>query len=120
MSEENVESYKRAVEASNRHDLEALLEELDPEVEWCPQVVGLGSEVYRGAEGIHELFGDIDETMPDAFSRSLKSATSATASFPLAPPRPRHGERRSDRSPVQPADPLQGRQGDRPSHVPRP
>jgi ketosteroid isomerase-like protein len=67
MSEENVEAYKRAVEASNRRDLEALLEEFDPEVEWYPQVVGLGSEVYRGAEGIRELFADMEETIPDAF-----------------------------------------------------
>ena len=67
MSEENVEAYKRAVEAANRRDLEALLEDLDPEVEWYPQVVGLGSEVYRGAEGIRELFADMEETIPDAF-----------------------------------------------------
>jgi ketosteroid isomerase-like protein len=66
MSEENVEAYKRAVEAGNRGDLEALLEELDPEVEWYPQVVGLGSEVYRGAEGIREVFADMDETIPGA------------------------------------------------------
>ena len=67
MSQENVEAYKRAVEASNRRDLEAMLEEFDPEAEWYPQVVGLGSEVYRGAEGIRELFADMDETIPDAF-----------------------------------------------------
>ncbi len=67
MSEENVEANKRAVEAANRRDLEAMLEEFDPEVEWHPEVVGLGSEVYRGAEGIRELFGDMSETIPDAF-----------------------------------------------------
>jgi hypothetical protein len=31
MSQENVEAYRRAVEAFNRPDTEALLEELDPE-----------------------------------------------------------------------------------------
>jgi ketosteroid isomerase-like protein len=67
MSEENVEAYKRAVEAANRRDLEALLEELDPEVEWYSAVVGMGSEVYRRAEGIREMFRDADETIPDAF-----------------------------------------------------
>jgi ketosteroid isomerase-like protein len=66
MSEENVEAYKRAVEAANRRDLEAMLEEFDPEVEWYPAVVGMGSEVYRRAEGIRELFGDMGETIPDA------------------------------------------------------
>ena len=30
MSHENVETFKRAVEAANRRDVEALLEELDP------------------------------------------------------------------------------------------
>jgi hypothetical protein len=34
MSEENVEAHKRGVEAINCRDIEALLEELDPEVEW--------------------------------------------------------------------------------------
>ena len=67
MSEENVEAYRRATEAANRRDLEAMLEEFDPEVEWYPQVVGLGSEVYRGHEGIRELFADMDQTIPDAF-----------------------------------------------------
>jgi ketosteroid isomerase-like protein len=67
MSQENVEAYKRAVEAANRRDLEAMLEDFDPEVEWYPAVVGMGSEVYRGAEGIRELFGDMGETIPDAF-----------------------------------------------------
>jgi ketosteroid isomerase-like protein len=66
MSRENVEAYKRAVEAANRRDFEALMEVLDPEVEWYSAVVGMGSEVYRGAEGIREMFGDADETIPDA------------------------------------------------------
>ena len=67
MSQENVEAYKRAVEAANRRDVEAMLEEFDPQVEWYPAVVGLGSEVYRGAEGIREMFRDMNETIPDAF-----------------------------------------------------
>jgi ketosteroid isomerase-like protein len=66
MSEENVEAYKRAVEAANRRDLDAMLEEFDAKVEWYPAVVGMGSEVYRGPEGIRELFGDMGETIPDA------------------------------------------------------
>jgi ketosteroid isomerase-like protein len=66
MSQQDVEAYARAVEAANGRDLEALLEELDPEVEWHSQVVGMGSEVYRGADGIRELFRDIDETIRGA------------------------------------------------------
>ena len=34
MSQENVEAFKRGLEAGNRGDVEGLLEELDPEVEW--------------------------------------------------------------------------------------
>ncbi len=36
MSEENVETVKRGVDAYNRRDVEALLEVLDPEVECTP------------------------------------------------------------------------------------
>ena len=63
MSQENVETYKRAVEATNRRDLDALVEELDPQVEWHSALVGLGTAVYRGTEGVRELFRDADETL---------------------------------------------------------
>ena len=36
MSEENVEAVRRFLDAYNRRDIEALLAELDPEVEWHP------------------------------------------------------------------------------------
>ena len=48
MSQENVEVYKRAVDATNRRDLDALLDEFDPDVEWHSALVGMGTEVYRG------------------------------------------------------------------------
>ena len=63
MSQENVETYKRAVEATNRRDLDALVEELDPQVEWHSALVGLGTAVYRGTVGVRELFRDADETL---------------------------------------------------------
>jgi ketosteroid isomerase-like protein len=68
MSQENVESFKRAVEAYNRRDVEALLEELDPEVEWHPAFeVLLGGEatVSRGHKGVRELLRDTDETLAE-------------------------------------------------------
>jgi ketosteroid isomerase-like protein len=43
MSRENVEAFKRWVEAWNRDDLDAWIDELDPEVQWFTLV-----EVYRG------------------------------------------------------------------------
>ena len=34
MSQENVETVTRAIDAYNRRDVEAMVEEVDPEVEW--------------------------------------------------------------------------------------
>jgi ketosteroid isomerase-like protein len=59
MSQENLEAIQRGFEAFNRRDTEALLEELDANVEWCPVFpVMLGGEamVYRGHEGVRDAF----------------------------------------------------------------
>jgi ketosteroid isomerase-like protein len=64
MSRENVETFKRGFEAYNRRDVEAVLAELDPEVEWHPLLpVLLGGEatVYRGHEGFRELVRELDD-----------------------------------------------------------
>jgi ketosteroid isomerase-like protein len=59
MSQENVDSFKRGLEASNRRDIEALVETLDPEVEWSPAfpvLLGEEAKVYRGHDGVREMF----------------------------------------------------------------
>ena len=64
MSEENVEVMRRGFEAGNRRDIEAMLDVLDPEVEWhSALVMSLEGEaaVYRGHEGIREFFRALDE-----------------------------------------------------------
>jgi ketosteroid isomerase-like protein len=65
MSEENVETVKRAFDAANRQDIEAFLEEADPEVEWPHPGfhVALGGEatVYRGHEGVRKVLQDLYE-----------------------------------------------------------
>ena len=64
MSQENVELVRRGFEAGNRRDVEALIEVLDPEVEWhSALLMSLEGEaaVYRGHEGIREFFRDLDE-----------------------------------------------------------
>ena len=61
MSQENVEVYERAVDATDRRDLDALLDEFDPDVEWHSALVGMGTQVYRGKEGVREVFRDLDE-----------------------------------------------------------
>jgi hypothetical protein len=56
-------AFKRAVEAYNRRDVQAVLDELDPEVESHPGLPGLpallGGEaaVGRGHEGVRKLLG---------------------------------------------------------------
>ena len=64
MSQENVESFKRGLQAGNRGDVETLLEQLDPEVEWHSALHALlGGEqtVFRGHDGVREMLRDLDE-----------------------------------------------------------
>jgi ketosteroid isomerase-like protein len=66
MSQENVDAFKRGIEAANRRDIDAVLEELDPEVEWHPAILtGLGGEaaVYRGHEGFRQGIRDVYEAL---------------------------------------------------------
>jgi ketosteroid isomerase-like protein len=68
MSRENVEAFKRSFEAANRHDFDAMLEELDPAVEWHPAVgAALGGEatVLRGREEVRKWFQDLFEAFAD-------------------------------------------------------
>ena len=68
MSQANVEVFKRAFDAINRRDAEALLSELDPEVEWHPAILmAMGGEqtVYRGHEGVREWLRDLYETLSE-------------------------------------------------------
>ena len=68
MSQENVEAFKRAVEASNRQDVEALLELLDPEIEWHSAFLMPfegAAAVYRGHEGIRRLYRDLGEVLDE-------------------------------------------------------
>ena len=66
MSQENVESFKRGIEAGNRRDIEALLAELDPDVEWHTALPMVGGDaVYRGHEGIREWLGDVWDVLDE-------------------------------------------------------
>ena len=68
MSEENVESFKRGTEAYNRQDVDALLEELDPEVEWhSALLIPFGGEatVSRGHDGVREVLGEVNEALAE-------------------------------------------------------
>ena len=68
MSEENVEVFKRAFDAINRRDADALLSELDSNVEWHSAILmAMGGEqtVYRGHEGVREWLRDLYETLSE-------------------------------------------------------
>jgi len=66
MSQENVETTKRFIDAYNRRDVEAMLAEVDPKFEWHSVILtGLqGKEtVYRGHEGVREYLRDLYEAL---------------------------------------------------------
>ena len=69
MSEENVKAFKRAIEAANHQDIEAVLEEVDPEAEWPHPAfhIALGGEagVYRGHEGVRKVIQDLYEAFDE-------------------------------------------------------
>jgi ketosteroid isomerase-like protein len=68
MSQENVEAFKRATEATNRRDVEAVLEEADPALEFhaaVQEMIGGEAAVYRGHEGYREWFRDIDQAFAE-------------------------------------------------------
>jgi ketosteroid isomerase-like protein len=64
MSQENVDAFKRGLEAGNRGDVETMLEELDPEIEWhsaLHALLGGQQTVFRGHDGVREMIGDLYE-----------------------------------------------------------
>ena len=69
MSQENVEAFKRATAALNRSDIDAVLMEVDPAVEWhmaMQEVIGGEEAVYRGHAGVRDYIRDMDEAFADA------------------------------------------------------
>jgi ketosteroid isomerase-like protein len=74
MSQENVELVRRGYEAFARGDIEAVLELLDPDVDWQPAIAPiLGVETVRGREAVRrfftqDLFEGFDEFRADPLS----------------------------------------------------
>ena len=67
MSQENVEIVRRVSDAYNRRDVEAMLDELHPEIEWHPWLqtqLGGAATVYRGHQGVRKGIRELE----DAFS----------------------------------------------------
>ena len=66
MSQENVEATQRFIDAYNRRDVEAMLADLDPEIEWRSGILtGLGGEaaVFHGHEGFRAAFRELYEAL---------------------------------------------------------
>ena len=64
MSEENVERARRAYEAFNRRDLDALLALVDPEADFTTRFVER-SEAYHGHDGVRMWWDDLLRVFPD-------------------------------------------------------
>lgn len=70
MSLANVEAVKRFVDAYNRRDVDAMLQDLDPEIEWHSGILtglGGGAAVYRGHDGFSEGIRDLYEALGETY-----------------------------------------------------
>ena len=65
MSQENVELYRRGIEAFNRRDLEAFLALADPDVVGISRVLAIEGGSYRGHDGTREWWRDLLGVFPD-------------------------------------------------------
>ena len=57
MSQENVEIVRRQAQAVNRRDVEAVLSDLDPEIEFIPRRAAVQG-AYHGHKGMRDFFAD--------------------------------------------------------------
>ena len=89
MSQENVEAFNRGIKAMNRGDVEGVLRELHPSVEFhmaLQELVGGEAAVYHGHDGVREYLRDMDEAFAEVELdyteiRDLGDRVLATGSF---------------------------------------
>ena len=66
MSQENVDRFLESMEAFNRHDLDAFLAFMDPEVEFVMRLMEMEGRPYlRGHDGIREFWRGMLAVFPD-------------------------------------------------------
>ena len=68
MSKEDVEAFKRGLEAGNRGDVDGLLDELHPKIEWHSALhvlMGGQQTVFRGHDGVRRMIRDLYETFAE-------------------------------------------------------
>jgi ketosteroid isomerase-like protein len=61
MSESNVELHRRAIEAFNARDIEALIAYFDPSIEFHSTFAAVGGAVYHGHDGMRKYFRDQED-----------------------------------------------------------
>jgi ketosteroid isomerase-like protein len=71
MSQENVASYRRVVDAWNRGDLDDLLALFDDDIEVFSRLVVMEGG-YRGHDGVRRWWGNLHDAFPDWHVEPLK------------------------------------------------
>ena len=62
MSQENVEAFRRGIEAFNERSVQGMMDVLDRNVEFSPALAGVTDTPYQGEEGVREFLAATDET----------------------------------------------------------
>jgi ketosteroid isomerase-like protein len=76
MASPNVEAAERIYAARLRGDVDSLLSELDPDVEWRPHLTALGGDSVRGRDGVREYLASLDQEWDD-FRQELEQVFDA-------------------------------------------
>jgi ketosteroid isomerase-like protein len=61
MSQQNVATAKRIYDARNRGDVDAVIEECDPDVQWRPHLAILSGQPIRGRDEVREYLTSLQE-----------------------------------------------------------
>ena len=90
VARDQVEIVERVLAAFGRRNLDALLADVDADIEVRPAVVGgLEGTVYRGHAGFRDFVAELDERGARSGWRPRNSVTSVTPSWCLVIPSPR-------------------------------
>jgi ketosteroid isomerase-like protein len=76
MSQHDVQLVRRAMEAWNREDLDALIPLSDPEVEFVSIFAGMEGRTYRGHDGLRRYFADMEDAWAE-FIREIEEVRDA-------------------------------------------
>jgi ketosteroid isomerase-like protein len=71
MSEENVELARRAILGWNERGVDALVEVLDPEIEWHPPRESMEPGIYRGHDGVRNYLGRLRSVFEEQHVESV-------------------------------------------------